>query len=463
MIRQIPFGDDTIAAELPDRTFIIGTEPRKQLEPIDDLAAAVRTALDRPLGLPPIPTLVKPGARVTIAFDDPTVPCYAPVRGIAIEEILRQLEAGGVARDTVHLVCANGLHRKFPPNELATIIGPDLVAEFGSRLLCHDAEDPEHLTYLGKTESGYDVEISSYAAEADLTVYVTASHNRGFSGGWKSVCVGLGSWRCIRHHHGPDGMSMSVKDNRMHQALDEMGRVIDAKVPGTMFKVDAVEANPFQIAKIFAGSTWEGRKAAMEIMADLYPPRRSLSDTKYDVIVYGVPNWSPYATYAKMNPILTLISSGLGYFGGVISALGKPGCTVVLATPCPEQWDYVHHAPYPVVWERVLTKSRDPYEIDRRFGEEFAHDAELIDKYRHHYAFHPIHGIMATHPLKRLKHAGRVIVAGIEDPATAQHIGYEAASGVEEAIRMAEAVHGADCSIAYLDLPAVVSPTKVPM
>ncbi len=463
MRRHIPFGDGTVEVQLPDRTFVLGTEPRRALEPIDDLLAATRAALAAPRGLPPIPELVKPGAQVTIAFDDLTVPCFSPIRRVAIEEVLAQLADAGVARDTVMLVCANGLHRKFPPEELAVVLGKDLVAEFGSRLICHDAEDEANLSYLGQTEQGYDVEISRYAAEADLTVYITASHNRGFSGGWKSVCVGLGSWRSIRHHHGPDGMSMSVKDNRMHKILDEMGRVIEAEIGGTMFKIDAIECDPFQTAEIFAGSTWEGRKAAMAIMEDLYPRRRDLSDTKYDVIVYGVPNWSPYATFAKMNPILTLISSGLGYFGGVIPALGNPGCTVILATPCPFQWDYEHHAPYPVVWEEVLPECRDPYEIDRRFGEAFATREDLIDKYRNNYAFHPIHGIMATHPLKRLKHAGRIIVAGIEDPATAAHIGFESAGTVEDAICMAEDIHGADCGIAYMELPAITSPTKVPM
>lgn len=463
MIRQIPFGDTTVAVTLPDDTFVIETEAREKLGPIDDLSGAMRSALAEPLGMAPIPELVKPGARVTIAFDDLTVPCYSPIRRVAIEEILVQLDAAGVDRAHVTLICGNGLHRKFPPNELATILGEDLVREFGDRLICHDAEDHENLSFLGTTENGYEVEISRYAAEADLTIYVTASHNRGFSGGWKSVCVGLGSWRSIRHHHGPDGMTMSVKDNRMHKVLDEMGRLVEATAHATMFKVDAIEVNPFQTAKIFAGSTWEGRKAAMEIMADLYPPRRSLSDTKYDVILYGIPNWSPYATYAKMNPILTLISSGLGYFGGVISALGKPGCTVILATPCPMQWDYTHHAPYPVVWEEVLSEHRDPYEIDRLFGERFATHEALIQKYRHEYSFHPIHGIMATHPLKRLKHAGRIIAAGIEEPATAQHLGYETAASVEEAIGMARDIHGQGCSIAYMDLPAVTSPTKVPM
>lgn len=459
---EIPFGDGHVAAQLPERTFILppgGTT--KKLPTIDDVGAAVDSALDAPLGMPALDALVKPGARVTIAFDDATVPFFGPIRGIAIQKMLARLEQAGVVRDTVTLVCANSLHRMFPPDELATIIGQDLIDEFGDRCVCHDAEDPDNLVYLGKTDNGYDVEVSRYVTDSDLLIYITAAHGRGFSGGWKSVCVGLSTFRSIRHHHTPDGMSMSLKENRMHKMLDEMGRHLESKIDTPIFKIDAIEANPFQSSHVFAGSVWECRKAALDVLTPMYPPRRDLSTDKYDVVLYGVPDWSPYAIFSHMNPILTLISSGLGYLGGTIQALGKPGCTVIMATPCPERWDRVHHPSYPDVWENVLTKTRDPYEIEHTFTDEYAGKEEYIDLYRHHFAFHPIHGILATHPLKRLKHARNIIVAGIEDPSIAEHIGFEAADSVEEALRMAEKIHGNDCSIVYAQHPA--SQTKVNM
>jgi hypothetical protein len=167
-----------------------------------------------------------------------------------------------------------------------------------------------------------------------------------------------------------------------------------------------------------------------------------------DIVVYGVPNWSPYATFAKMNPLLTLISSGLGYLGGYIEALGKPGCSVILATPCPEQWDMEHHPSYKEVWERVLPATRDPYAISERFGEEFASRADYIEQYRFGVAFHPIHGILATHPLKRLKHAGRVYVAGSDDPAIPRHVGFIPARTVEEALSEALKIHGPNATVA---------------
>jgi hypothetical protein len=148
-----------------------------------------------------------------------------------------------------------------------------------------------------------------------------------------------------------------------------------------------------------------------------------------------------------MNPILTLVSSGLGYLGGYIEALGKPGCTVVLASPCPEAWDMEHHPSYKEVWDRVLPETRDPYEIMERFGDAFTSHAGYIDRYRHGVAFHPVHGLLATHPLRRLKHAARVIVAGAEDPAVPARLGFEYAPSVESALRMAERAHGAGCSI----------------
>ena len=88
--------------------------------------------------------------------------------------------------------------------------------------------------------------------------------------------------------------------------------------------------------------------------------------------MYGVPAFSPYAAFSHVNPILTLISSGLGYLGGLIEAVGKPGCTVIMATPVPERWDRVAHASYPEIWDRVLPLTRDPYEIMTRFADDYA-------------------------------------------------------------------------------------------
>jgi hypothetical protein len=457
VIATLPYGGGTIEATLPDRTVTLSNEEPAALQPLDDLDAAVHEALARPLGLPRIRDLVRPGGAVAIAFDDATVPFHGPIRTVAIRAVLEELDTAGVARSNVTLICANALHRKFRTEELGRIIGDDLVREFGSRLVCHDAEDRANLVDLGTTSpGGYPVELHRLAIESDLLVYVNARYIRGFCGGWKSVCVGLSTYKSIKLHHTPDGMSMAVHGNKMHAMLDEMGAHVESTTGRRVFKIDTVAANPFATARVFAGSVAETQRHALATLAAMFPPRRTVARDPVDVFVYGVPDTSPYAVFSYPNPILTLVSYGLGYLGGMIEGLGRPGCTVIMATPAPDRWDDVHHPSYREVWERILPRTRDPYRIMHEHADAFAARPDYIEKYRHAFAFHPVHGIMACYPLKRLQRIGRVIVAGPADPAVPRHLGFDVAASVEEALHRAEAIHGPSCSIAWIRQPATL-------
>jgi hypothetical protein len=423
----------------------------------------VRAALASPLGLPRIRELVKPGARVTIAFDDHTTGSFGPIRPVAIRAVLGELAEAGVSSAQVRLVCANALHRMCRAAELGRLLDDGLVREFASRLSGHDAEDPDQIADLGATaQHGYPVEVSRFVTDADLTVYVNTNYIRGFTGGWKSVCVGLSTWKSIRVTHTPDGMSMSLNRNRMHAVLDEMGHHLEQRIGRRIFKIDTLLAGPFEAAQILAGGVDETRQAALEVQARRFPPRRAAAPEPCDILVYGVPDSSPYAIWASVNPILTLISMGLGYLGSMIEAVGKPGCTVVMAAAARDAWDRVHHPSYLDVWERVLTQTRDPYEITDRFEAAFARHPEYIGAYRHHFAFHPIHGLLATHPLKRLRHVGRVIVAGPRDAHIPRHLGFEVAATVEEAVARARAIHGRGSVIGVVQQPAMPADPDVP-
>lgn len=454
MEEQIVFGAGTIPVTLPDNVITAPPGLSTTLAATEDIQGVIRKALQKPLGRPPLHELVAPGSRVTIAFDDPTVPCFAPVWEPAIKLVIGELEKGGVKRSNITLVSAGGIHRKFTRLELARIIGEDLVKEFGYRLICHDAEDQNNLSYLGTTRNGYDVEINKLVTDSDLTVYINTVVWRGFNGGWKSICVGLASYRCIRWHHTPDSMSMSMNKNRMHEILDEMGERVEESIGNDrIFKIETVLANPLQVHTVWAGGIFECRQAALKLMRSELKPRREIIKEKADIVLYGIPNWSPYAAFSVMNPMLTMLSTGLGYFGGVIEAMGKSGCTVVLASPVHDVWHHEHHPTHREIWKKILPYYRDPYEIVDLFEDDFSHRPEYIYKYRHCYGFHPMHGIMVTHPLKRLRHAGHVIVAGAENPSLVKHVGFEPARTVEMAIDMARERHGKDASVAFVKYP----------
>ena len=456
MDAQIVFGEKMIPVKLPENVLTAPQDLSTSLSPVDDIEDTIRKALQKPLGRKPLSETARPDWKVTIAFDDPTVPCFAPVWEPAIKQVIAELEKGGVKRTNITLLCANALHRKFTRRELAKIIGEDLVREFRYRLICHDAEDSENLSYLGTTENGYDVEINKLVTDSDLTVYVNTVVWRGFTGGWKSICVGLASYRCIRWHHTPDSMSMSMDKNQMHDILNEMGALVEEQIgKERIFKIETALANPLQVHKVWTGGIYETRQAALELMRSQLKPRREILSEKADIVLYGIPNWSPYAAFSVMNPILTVLSTGLGYVGGVIEAMGKPGCSVILASPCPDAWNHAHHPTHKEIWDHILPNYRDPYEIADLYEEDFAHRPDYIYKYRYCYGFHPMHGLMTTYPLKRLRHANKVFVAGAENPALIEHLGFEPTVTIEDAIQKALAIHGKDASIAFVQYPAV--------
>ena len=128
----LPFGETSIRVALPNRARVVpASSGSGRLKPVADQAAAVNGALAQPLGLPRVGKLVRPGAKVLIAFDDPTAPSFGPIRRLAIEGILAELADAGVPEENVSLVCANGLHRKWTAQELSMILGEELVKRFG--------------------------------------------------------------------------------------------------------------------------------------------------------------------------------------------------------------------------------------------------------------------------------------------------------------------------------------------
>src|SRR5439155_3844163 len=96
--------------------FPLGTQviyPPDSLPAIRDVTGAIRHALLHPLDSEPLPDLLKPGMRLTIAFDDislPLPPMQTPdIRGRIIEQVLELAARRGV--DDVKLLVANSLHR----------------------------------------------------------------------------------------------------------------------------------------------------------------------------------------------------------------------------------------------------------------------------------------------------------------------------------------------------------------
>jgi nickel-dependent lactate racemase len=204
--------------------FPLGTRvvyPPESLPGVPDVDEAIEQALLHPIDSEPLPSLLRAGMRLTIAFDDlslPLPPMRKPdIRQRIIEHVLEYAAAAGV--DDVQLIAANALHRRMTPDELKAIVGERVFRSFyPDNLVNFDAEDRANLVHLGMTDKDEDVEISKRAAESDLLVYVNVNLV-AMDGGWKSTAIGLASYNSLRHHHNSHTMvhSRSFMDHKSSQ------------------------------------------------------------------------------------------------------------------------------------------------------------------------------------------------------------------------------------------------------
>ncbi len=489
-------------------SFPLGTRviyPPESLPALRDTRAAIDAALEHPIGMDPLRTLLFAGMRLTIAFDDlslPLPPMRTPdVRQQIIEAVLELAAAAGV--DDVELVVANALHRRMTGPEIKRIVGDRVFRSFWpDHLGNHDAEDRDNLVHLGLTGHGEDVEVNKRAATSDLLVYVNVNLV-AMDGGHKSTAVGLASYNSLRHHHNPATMVasrsfMDHKHSELHSSAWRMGRLLQEHV--TVFQIETTLNNaafPSQYS-FLTKREWEWslrdqatyyavkrgldalpkrlrRKAFQDITADygvtgVYAGatepvheltvagvhRQQLVEVQgqSDVLVLGLPYLCPYNVNSVMNPILAMCL-GLGYFFNMYR--GKPivraGGALILHHPVPWEFSQLHHPSYVDFFEEVLTESTDPVVIEERFEKQYANDPWYTHLYRTSHAYHGVHPFYMWYwGAHAMAHLGEVIWVGADRRAV-ERMGFRSASTMRDALEMASGTVGRGPSITYLHSP----------
>ena len=176
----------------------------RRRSPIPTRRSATRSS--NPLGdSAPLSALLRAGMRLTIAFDDislPLPPMRAPdVRQRVIEAVLDARGRGRRRRRRAHRRAGAA-----PPHDRRRAAPRPRRAGSSTpsrRTACSSSTTPRTPTASstsGVTDEGEDVEINRRAAESDLLVYVNINLV-AMDGGHKSVATGLASYNSIRHHH----------------------------------------------------------------------------------------------------------------------------------------------------------------------------------------------------------------------------------------------------------------------
>lgn len=167
-------GSRLVTVQLPDDAVVLAAPP--PLEPIADVAAAVREALRFPLTGPPLEALAPRGGRVTVVVETPALPLPgAPgdPRREALAEVLEELTRLRVAPERQTVLLAGGLERRGGRREIEALLPPAAARSFRGRVVVHDAEH-EALRELGEA-GGVPLRVAEELLTADLVVTVTAA------------------------------------------------------------------------------------------------------------------------------------------------------------------------------------------------------------------------------------------------------------------------------------------------
>jgi hypothetical protein len=479
--------------------------PPESLPGLRDVDEEIRRALGAPLGRPPLAELLFSGMRLTIVFDDlslPLPPMRTPdIRQRVIEHVLELAAAKGV--DDVELIAGNALHRRMTPAELKRTVGERVYRSFfPHHLRNHDAEDRANLTEIGQTRHGEVVEINRRAAESDLIVYVNITLT-AMSGGPKSVSVGLASYRSLKHHHNVHTLrnSRSFNDppnSAMHHSYDRMAGLLAENV--NIFQIETTVNNSLfpQQMDFLNKREWEwtlkDQAAFLTVRRanELVPPARRRQlwhrnaapygvtsvtagapedvhpvslrhvlrqqltevDGPSDIGVWGLPYICPYNVNSIMNPILVM-SLGLGYFFNLYRGqpIVRPGGVAIFYHPVRNEFQPVHHPSYIDFFEEVLAETTDPAAIETKFEEQFATDPWYIHLYRNSYAYHGVHPLYMWYwGAHALEHLGDVIFVGGDRKTTAR-MGFRSASSLADALEMARDRVGGSPTITYHHTP----------
>ncbi len=497
-------GDELILEKLPIGTRVI--YPRPPADVVPDFRAAVREAIEHPVGSDPLPSLLSPGMKVTIVIPDNASPIplmkRPDVRQFVLELLLDLLADKGV--DDVHVLVAVGLHRHNRPAEIERMVGPRVWSALApDRIRNHDAEDPDGILQIGETESGSPVRINRRAAESDLVISISIGL-APLSGGHKSIAVGLADYPTIRVHHDPHTMkhTESIMDptrSRMHDGINAAGSVIKKEM--RVFQLEVVLNNrTFGTAldflakneDEFSATDWlrfksaqlairvaptAGKRAITNRIRGAYGPMavhagdveaahaKTLADIhaqldvqvgeQADIVIIGLPNLAPYRVASIQNPIITQVFA-LGYFFSFNrgTPVVRKGGTFIVCHPCDDTIDEATHPSYVPFYHELLAETRDAATLSEKYEAEYAANAQWIDAFRFRYAYHPAHPFFIWSWGERARDwTGRIIAAGAKNRRAAERIGWEPARNLTEAIDMARDSAPPNPSITVLHLP----------
>ncbi len=223
----------------------------------------VNRALDNPIGLPRLETLVKAGDKVCIITSDITRPM--PSR-ICLPPVIERLNKAGVKDENILIVFALGSHRKHTVEEMIYLVGEEVY----KRIECVDSE-PDKCVRVGVTSSGTVVDIFDRVVNSNFIICmgnIEYHYFAGYSGGAKAIMPGVSTKEAIRQNH-----KMMVDERAYAGNLNSPVR-LDIEEAGKQLGIDyvlnVVLDEHKKIIFAVAGDSVEAHRVGCKFLDSLY-------------------------------------------------------------------------------------------------------------------------------------------------------------------------------------------------
>ncbi len=396
--------------------------------PLPDIPAVIQSALDHPLGTPPLRDLVKPGNRVCIVFTDITrsSPDHLLVPGLLLE-----LQKAGIRDEDITLLCGIGMHRASTEEEKVTKLSADVVSRY--RVIDNEPQNPAALVDLGFTPGGVPVLLHRAVVETDFLIatgIVEPHQYAGYSGGRKTVAVGAAGEALIAHTHGPafvdhPGTRLGqIEGNPFHEAITEAARRANLR-----FILNVVLDDDKRVLRVTAGDPELAFQELVNFAKSVYevPIHK-----QYDIAIGGV-------GFPKDANIYQASRAPSYLFFAPVSVV-RPGGYFIIPARCEEG------AGAGVGEQRFFKAMRDAPDIQ-----------SILDDARRN-GYPP--GQQRAFVMAKVLEETKVIIVGSECSDLVKDCKMIPASTMEEALQIAAADLGPDCSVlivphAMLTLPVI--------
>lgn len=243
------YGRSGLTLDVPDNAdvFLVRRTPV-----LVDETAAIRDALRRPIGCPPLSARLREGMKILVVHTDIT---RATPNDRLLPVILDELESGGIRKKDITLMNALGTHRPQTRAELERMLGRAITENYNCRQ--HDANNDAQLVSLGATSRGHPIILNKALMQADLTIltgFIEPHFFAGYSGGPKAVLPGLAGAESIYANHSPEMIAhpRSTFNVTVGNPIWEEIQEAALKVENT-FLVNVTLSRTGEITGVFAG------------------------------------------------------------------------------------------------------------------------------------------------------------------------------------------------------------------